>query len=200
MDIKERQALFALPNLLTFLRVALVPVVGGLLIFQIYGSLTEKTRFILDIITCALFTLAAISDVVDGYLARRYLLVSKVGKFFDPLADKLMHVAVLILLIPLGRIDVWMVVVLTLREFYVTGIRSMAAGEGIVLAADQWGKNKSALLNLALIGLLFGHSLLGINFVFIATVLLYVVLLVSLGSASNYTFVILKQLVTKNGK
>jgi CDP-diacylglycerol--glycerol-3-phosphate 3-phosphatidyltransferase len=103
------------------------------------------------------FTVAAITDVLDGWLARRMGVVSVLGKFLDPLADKLIVMASLIWMVPLGRIPGWVVIVLLAREISVTGLRSVAASEGVVIAAGSEGKTKTALQMVGIIALLLGY-------------------------------------------
>jgi CDP-diacylglycerol--glycerol-3-phosphate 3-phosphatidyltransferase len=103
------------------------------------------------------FTLAALTDVLDGWLARRMGVVSVLGKFLDPLADKLIVMASLIWMVPMGRVPGWVVVVLLGREISVTGLRSVAASEGVVIAAGSEGKTKTALQMIGIIALLLGY-------------------------------------------
>lgn len=131
-----------LPNMLSISRVFLVPVV---MVF-----LTLRTQFgfiagvsIGDLLAGFVFILASITDAMDGYIARKHGLVTNLGKFIDPLADKIMVVAVLVALVELHRIPAWMVVVIISREFIVTGLRMIAASEGIVIAASSGGKLKT---------------------------------------------------------
>ncbi|HEY3234721.1 MAG TPA: CDP-diacylglycerol--glycerol-3-phosphate 3-phosphatidyltransferase, partial [Polyangiaceae bacterium] len=125
-----------LPNLLTMGRVAVIPVVLWLL-----DRGTPK-----DCAWAALvYSAAAITDLLDGYLARRMNVVSVLGKFLDPLADKLLVMASLVWMIPMGRIAGWVVVLLLAREISVTGLRSIASSEGVVIAAGGGGKRKTAL-------------------------------------------------------
>ena len=93
----------------------------------------------------ALFAIAAISDVLDGWLARRTGQITIIGKFLDPLADKLIVMAAMVMLVRLGRFPAWVAIVLLSREFAVTGLRQIAASEGMVIAAGQEGKWKTAL-------------------------------------------------------
>ena len=103
------------------------------------------------------FTLAAITDMLDGYLARKLGVVSVLGKFLDPLADKLIVMAALVWMVPMGRIPAWVVVVLLGREISVTGLRSVAASEGVVICAGKEGKTKTALQMIGIIALLLGY-------------------------------------------
>ena len=137
-----------LPNLLTMARVFMVPVC---LWFLDRG--TQKDCFWAAIV----FTVAALTDVLDGYLARKMGVVSVLGKFLDPLADKLIVMASLIWMVPMGRIPGWVVIVLLAREISVTGLRSVAASEGVVIAAGSDGKTKTALQMIGIIALILGY-------------------------------------------
>ncbi len=137
-----------LPNLLTFGRVAIIPLVLWLID---RGSPR-------DCLWAALvYALAAITDLLDGYLARRLNVVSVLGKFLDPLADKLLVTALLIVMVRMGRISEWIVVLLLSRELAVTGLRSLAGSEGVVIAAGDDGKSKTALQMVGILCLLIGY-------------------------------------------
>ena len=137
-----------LPNLLTMGRVLMVP-----LCLWYLDRGTEQACFWSAIV----FTLAALTDVLDGWLARRLGVVSVLGKFLDPLADKLIVMASLIWMVPMGRISGWVVILLLAREISVTGLRSVAASEGVVIAAGTEGKTKTALQMVGIIALLLGY-------------------------------------------
>ena len=120
-----------LPNILTLARIGAVPVMVVLLSCD-----TPEA----GIWAAAVFGLASITDWLDGYLARRWEIVTILGKFLDPLADKLIVMASLIMFIPLGRVPAWAVFVILAREMVITGLRSIASAEGIVIAASDLGK------------------------------------------------------------
>src|SRR5437763_6644765 len=103
------------------------------------------------------FTAAALTDVLDGYLARKLGVVSVLGKLLDPLADKLIVMACLVWMVPMGRIPAWVVVLLLGRDIAVTGLRSVAASEGVVIAAGEEGKAKTALQMIGIICLIAGY-------------------------------------------
>jgi CDP-diacylglycerol--glycerol-3-phosphate 3-phosphatidyltransferase len=130
-----RRQLVALPNLITYFRILAVPVV--LVVMQLDS---RRNAFIAAMI----FALASATDALDGYLARRFQMISDVGKFLDPLADKLITTGALVMLVHLSRVSVWVVIVLLSRDLIVGGLRSMAATEGLVLAARELGKQKTA--------------------------------------------------------
>ena len=141
------------------------------------------------------YALAAISDLVDGYLARKMGIVSVLGKFLDPLADKLMVMASLIYMIPLARIPAWVVVLLLTREISVTALRSIASSDGLVIAAGKGGKVKTALQMIGIMCLIIGypyHIDYGIvdygvvDLVKVGQILVYLSLVFSLVSAIQY--------------
>ncbi|HBI05045.1 MAG TPA: CDP-diacylglycerol--glycerol-3-phosphate 3-phosphatidyltransferase [Paenibacillaceae bacterium] len=142
-----------LPNKITMARIFLVPVVMLFLLvrFDYLGSVEVSGVHITysEIIATLVFIIAAVTDGLDGYIARSRKMVTNLGKFLDPLADKLLISAVLISLVELQRLDAWIVVVIISREFAVTGLRLVAAAEGIVIAASKLGKWKTVLQILA---------------------------------------------------
>jgi CDP-diacylglycerol--glycerol-3-phosphate 3-phosphatidyltransferase len=130
-----RQDILNLPNLLTMFRIVLIPVVMWLIYLG-----TPRSCMIAAI----LFTVAAITDYLDGYIARKRGLVSLTGKFLDPLADKLIVMATLVMLLYHGWIQSWLVVLVMGRETSITALRAIAATEGMVIAAGTGGKFKTA--------------------------------------------------------
>jgi CDP-diacylglycerol--glycerol-3-phosphate 3-phosphatidyltransferase len=138
-----------LPNLLTLARVAAVP-----LIVIIMLSDSREAGFW----AAAIFGAAAATDFIDGWLARKWGVVTVLGKFLDPLADKLIVMAALIMLIPSGRIPAWAVFLVLAREIIVTGLRSIASSEGIVIDASDLGKYKTIYQMVAIPGLLLHYD------------------------------------------
>lgn len=126
-----------LPNKLTVLRILMVP-------FFVFFMLTDVGGAANKWIALALFCVASLTDLLDGKIARKYNLVTDFGKFMDPLADKILVTAALIYFIPLGLAPAWIVILILAREFLVTSLRLIASGKGIVIAADKWGKYKTA--------------------------------------------------------
>jgi len=137
------------PNLLTF---------GRILIIPLFIYLAYQANPLASLLAGALFAIAAITDVVDGWLARRLGLVTVIGKFLDPLADKLIVLAAMVMLVRLGRFPAWVAILLLSREFVVTGLRQIAASEGMVIAAGQEGKWKTALQLVGIIALLVHYQ------------------------------------------
>jgi CDP-diacylglycerol--glycerol-3-phosphate 3-phosphatidyltransferase len=167
---------------------------GRILLIPIFVWLTYDADPQASFFAAALFTLAAVTDVVDGYLARRWNLVTVVGKFMDPLADKLIVMAAMVMMVRLGRIAAWVVIVLLAREFVVSGLRTIAAGEGMVIAAGQEGKWKTSLQLCGIISLCvhYTHPLnllwatYPVNYNVVGQILMYLSLLLSLWSAGVY--------------
>jgi CDP-diacylglycerol---glycerol-3-phosphate 3-phosphatidyltransferase len=151
-----RSQLTNLPNLVTMGRVLFVPAV--LYYMDNYSPIRS-------LIAAILYLIASVGDGVDGYLARSRGQVSVLGKFLDPVADKLMVTAVMVFMVALGRVPAWLVVVLVARDTAITGLRSIASSEGIVIAASRGGKIKTALQLVGLIMLLihFRYPLLGLG-------------------------------------
>jgi CDP-diacylglycerol--glycerol-3-phosphate 3-phosphatidyltransferase len=173
-----------LPNLLTFGRVVAIPFLVWLL---------DAPSPVRGYWASIVFTAAAITDMLDGYLARKLGVVSVLGKFLDPLADKLIVMAALVWMVPMGRIPAWVVVLLLAREISVTGLRSVAASEGVVISAGQEGKMKTALQMIGIVALVLGYpyhlSYLGIDLVdmvHLGRLLIYLSLLFSFASAAQY--------------
>ena len=123
-----------LANKLTILRILLVPVFMLFLLIDIsYGQY----------IATGIFIIAALTDSLDGYIARSRNQITTFGKFMDPLADKLLVSSALILLVEMNRLSSWVVIIIIAREFAITGLRILAASEGITIAASWWGKFKT---------------------------------------------------------
>ena len=126
-----------LPNLLTLLRILLVPV--------LVVALLSRGGQTVDIIAAVVFALASVTDALDGYLARSRSQETSFGKLMDPVADKLLIIAALLSLVSLGRVAAWVAMVIVAREFAVTVARMAARSEGVVIAANWWGKLKTAV-------------------------------------------------------
>lgn len=130
-----------LPNKLTLMRVIMIP-------FFIVFLLVPITPYD-NWIALAIFILASVTDFLDGYIARKYHLVTNFGKFMDPLADKLLVCSALICLVELEKIAAWMVILIIAREFIISGFRTVAADNGVVIAASYWGKFKTTFQMIA---------------------------------------------------
>ncbi|APC48563.1 CDP-diacylglycerol--glycerol-3-phosphate 3-phosphatidyltransferase [Virgibacillus halodenitrificans] len=178
-----------IPNRITISRILLIPIFILLLSLPLnWGNwqIGESTLPIADFVAAILFIFASVTDWVDGFYARKYNLVTNLGKFLDPLADKLLVSAALILLVEMGFAPAWVVIIIISREFAVTGLRLVAAGEGFVLAAGSMGKLKTATQMIAIAALLlhnFPFSYIGFPF---GTLMLYVALFFTIVSGVDY--------------
>jgi CDP-diacylglycerol---glycerol-3-phosphate 3-phosphatidyltransferase len=148
-----------LPNRITVARILLVPVIMVFLQVKTFPVINIENFTITynQIMATLVFIIAASTDGLDGYIARKRKLVTNLGKLLDPLADKLLVSAVLIYLVELGKIDAWIVIVIIGREFAVTGLRQIALLEGIVMAASKLGKWKTGIQITAIIALLINN-------------------------------------------
>lgn len=181
-----KQDALNIPNLLTLARILIIPLVLWLLD---RGAPSDC------VVAALIYSAAALTDLLDGYLARRMNIVSLLGKFLDPLADKLLVMATLVWLIPMGRIPEWTVVLLLAREISITALRSIASSEGFVIASDRTGKQKTAFQMAGILCLMLGypyHLTLGpldlgvVDLVLAGRALVYISLVYSLVSAFQY--------------
>jgi CDP-diacylglycerol---glycerol-3-phosphate 3-phosphatidyltransferase len=132
---------------LTMLRVIMIP----LFIYIVLSKMEYSNLWALLVFVAASFT-----DFLDGYIARKYSQITKLGKFLDPLADKLLVTSALVCLVELGRLSSWVVIIILSREFIVSVFRAVAASDGIVIAASIWGKLKTNAQMAAIVALLMG--------------------------------------------
>ncbi|MCC3371800.1 CDP-diacylglycerol--glycerol-3-phosphate 3-phosphatidyltransferase [Cohnella sp. REN36] len=149
-----------LANRITLVRIFLVPIMTFFLLIKLnVGPLTIGSYSISynQIFALLLFIIAASTDGLDGYIARKHKIVTNLGKLLDPLADKLLMAAVLISLVEMGKLDAWVAIVIISREWAVTGLRQVALLEGEVLAASKWGKWKTAIQIAMIIVLLLNN-------------------------------------------
>lgn len=180
------------PNLLSLLRIALLPLLVYFLTDPgpLYGILAAITFFV-----------ASLTDFFDGYLARRHGQTSTLGKFLDPLADKLLVTAALVMLVAIDRsprVPAWIVVIIIGREIAVTGLRAIAASEGIVLAAEQLGKYKMLFQMIAIHCLLIHYPYLSIPLYTFGIYFLWIALALGLWSGIEYHINVLRQISAKH--
>lgn len=147
----KRQDVFNLPNLITLVRVGSIPALVALLYLP--GRVWSGAA-------AALFCVAGLSDLLDGFVARSLKKVTVLGQFLDPLADKLLVASMLVMLVALGRAPAWMAVVIITRDAAVTGLRALAASQNLGVPSDRWGKAKTAL-QMAAVFLLIWHYPVG---------------------------------------
>lgn len=168
-----------LPNWLSLSRIAAVPVLVLLLLIGQGGEITSM-------ISALIFLVAVLTDLLDGYLARKYKLETNLGRFLDPLADKLINTAALVMLIPLDRVPAWLAFLIIGREIAITGLRSIAAAEGVVISASSLGKQKTLTQNIAIFCLLWHYPFFGRDVQAVGTVLLYLALAATYWSGYKY--------------
>jgi len=181
-----RDELLNAPNLITLARIAMVPVFLYLLYYE-----NRRNSFWAAII----YAVCALTDWFDGWLARVSDRVTTLGKFLDPLSDKVIVLSALVMLVKLGRVPVWVVVVIVAREFLISGLRTIAASEGLLISASQGGKWKTSLQLSGIICLML-HYHFGIDYGFgrvlvtdfhaVGLVVLYLSLGPSIASAVEY--------------
>jgi CDP-diacylglycerol--glycerol-3-phosphate 3-phosphatidyltransferase len=190
-----RREVLNLPNMITIGRLFLIPPVLLLI---------DKTDPLRSALAAILFMLASLLDLLDGWLARRAGLVTVFGKFVDPLADKIMVSAVLVYMVMDDRVPAWLVVLLLTREFYINGLRSLASSDGVVIAASQGGKAKTAFQMTGICFLLmhYKYRLPGmeeaLDFGKVGLLLLGLSVFVSLISAVDYTLAFREAMAQKN--
>jgi CDP-diacylglycerol--glycerol-3-phosphate 3-phosphatidyltransferase len=170
---------FSTPNHLTLFRIACIPVLIVLLLFP-----NRVCAFLAAIV----FSAASITDLLDGLAARRYGLESTLGKFMDPLADKLLVSSALIMLIPHGRVQAWMAFVIIGREMAVTGLRAILSEKGIVMAAEELGKYKTGFQIAAVIALLLHYPYFGADFHAVGALFLWAALFLTVWSGVKYFY------------
>lgn len=174
-----------LPNILTLARIVVIPFVCIMI--------REESR-VSTFFATVLYSLAAVTDMADGYLARARKQITLIGKFLDPLADKLIVLSILLTLLSMKRMDLWIVAIILAREITVTGLRAIASSEGMVIAAKPLGKFKTAFQMIALVGLLihypyivnFGFYIGEFDFHRMGMYFLYLSLFFSIFSAVDY--------------
>lgn len=182
--------MWTLPNALSSFRILVIPFIVYLLTFPDPFS---------SAVAAVVFLLASLTDYFDGYLARRHRTVSAVGKILDPLADKLMIIAVLIMLAAMDRpgqptVPAWLVVVIVARETAVTILRGVALTEGIVMEAEMLGKYKLVLQTFSVFGLMLHYSYWGIDFYAAGLYFLFLATVLALWSGIDYHMKFLRQL------
>lgn len=174
---EEKREVFNLPNTITMLRIGVIPVLFVLL---------TNPGAVLSLVIAILFIAAALTDILDGYIARKYGIVTTMGKFLDPIADKMIVNTAMILMIPSGRIPAWIVVVIILRDFAVDGIRNIASSEGMVIPASAAGKRKMLCQIFAVSALIIHHPFIGANAHMVGMVILYIALVLTVTSGIDY--------------
>ncbi len=184
-----------LPNRLTIFRMLMIPVI----VLTLYFDLDTPTDLItyrkyLGHIACWIFVAAAITDFLDGYYARKRNIVTVFGSFLDPIADKFLVVASLMMLQALNRVNAVVVIILVLREMYMTSLRLLAMTEEISVPVSSLGKWKTTAQMIAIPMLMIHEKFLGLPLPIMGTVLIYIAAFISLLSALLYSLSMVKKL------
>ncbi|MBG0789233.1 MAG: CDP-diacylglycerol--glycerol-3-phosphate 3-phosphatidyltransferase [Desulfovibrionaceae bacterium] len=181
-----RKDVFNLPNCLTMARILAAPVI----VFLLYLEMWYQFRWG-SYLAFGVYFVASVTDFFDGLIARQQNLITSLGKFLDPLADKLLIGSLLIMLVKLGDgwgVPAWVVIIIIGRELAVTGMRAIAAERGEVVAADRLGKAKTLIQSLAVGFLIFHYPFFGLDPRPVGRVLLYVALVLTVVSGGNYLY------------
>ena len=188
-----------LPNILTMFRIVMIPVVMLML---------QEGTPAMNFWAGWAYTFATVTDALDGYLARKRGLVSVLGKFLDPLADKLLVMATLVLMVGMGRVPAWIVVVILARELSISMLRMIASSEGVVIAAGEGGKAKTALQMVAVLFLMLHHRYVidfwffesWVDFNVAGLWLLYLSVFFAITSAGEYVKLFVEAVDAKNSR
>ncbi|MEM7828170.1 MAG: CDP-diacylglycerol--glycerol-3-phosphate 3-phosphatidyltransferase [Candidatus Aenigmatarchaeota archaeon] len=174
---RSKEKFLTIPNIMTLFRIFSIPSIVLLLIYPSKIS---------NIISFIIFTLAAWTDILDGYIARKYHMVSSTGKFLDLMADKLLISSALIMLTGLGRVPAWMVVIIVGREIAVMSLRALASTGGLFIEPSRLGKDKATLQSVATSLLLLNDKYFSIDFYIVGFGLMIVAVIVTILSAVEY--------------
>jgi len=178
LDKQENQRrILNLPNGITMLRVGIMPV--------LFFLLSDPGRM-WSLIIAVLFIMAALTDLLDGYVARKYHIVTNIGKFLDPIADKIIINTAMIPMIPIRRIPAWIVSLIIIRDFIVDGIRNIATSEGMIIDASKLGKRKTLCQIFAISALMIHYPFIGADAHIVGMVILYIALWLTIHSGIDY--------------
>lgn len=166
-----------LANKLTMLRIFMIPIFIILMLLE-FPYHMEAALLV--------FVIASLTDKLDGHLARKYNMITDFGKFMDPLADKLLVTGAFLMLIQLGRIEAWIVFVILAREFAVTGLRTLAAAQNVVIAASNYGKIKTVTQIIAIVLLLLDNYPFSLINLPVDTIMVYITLIITILSGIDY--------------
>ncbi len=188
---QAKPSILNIPNYLTFLRILSIPFI----LIPLQSGRPKSSLW-----AALIFSVAFLTDWLDGFIARKKNLVTKFGKIVDPLADKLLIGCSLIMLIGLDRVEAWMGVLLIGREIAVTWLRSTLAVKGHILASSWWGKNKTFFQAIALIPLMIHYSYWSIDFHFWGLIILWIALILTVWSGILYFIKFYPILMEKGSK
>ena len=190
-SVSLRDGFLNLPNLLTSIRIFLIPVF--VLLFLVPSPLRS-------IIAAVVFVVASLTDLLDGYLARRWEQITNLGKLLDPIADKLLVLSALVLLVDYQRVPGWIAIVLIGREVAMTGLRAIASADGIVIPAEKVGKYKLTVQIAAIVLLILDYQWKFFDFRIWGIVLLLISMILAVWSAIRYVLLYGSQLQTRGNR
>ncbi|MGC8938547.1 MAG: CDP-diacylglycerol--glycerol-3-phosphate 3-phosphatidyltransferase [Thermodesulfovibrio sp.] len=167
--------IFNLPTTLTIIRILIIP------IFIIETPTNPQ-------LGAVLFFIASLTDFLDGYLARKFRQITKLGIILDPIADKLLVISALIILVDIARVPAWIATVIVLREFTITTMRFYALSRGVVIPAETAGKAKTVLQMISILLLLIAEEIYGVDLYDIGLILIYIATFVAVFSGIKYIF------------
>ena len=199
MDAVKRREFLNVPNYISLGRIVSVPLIVVFMMFINDYSEHHIWNATWSFITALIYGLSSLSDMVDGFLARRSKIEGSFGKFFDPVADKLLNLAAMIMLIPLHRIPAWLVVLILVREIVITMLRGVAANEQIVIPASKWGKYKNAFGSFGLAFMILHYRHFGVNWMMVGWVLFLVSATFSIGSGIHYVWKFIREISKDKG-
>ena len=187
---EEKKDVFNLPNTISMVRIGVIPALFCLLF---------SPGPTMSLVIAILFIAAALTDLLDGYIARRFEIVTTMGKFLDPIADKLIVNTAMILLIPIGRIPAWIVAVIIIRDFAVDGIRNIASSEGMIIQASPLGKRKTLCQIFAVSALMIHYQFIGADAHMVGMAILCIALVLTVTSGIDYFLKFYLNSIPKNG-
>jgi len=204
-ETTSRPKLFNVANILTASRIILVPAVLVLLWLikpepmqvrwlKLEVSPSQGHDQLYSVLAVIFFTVAGLTDLLDGYLARKYKLVTNLGKLLDPLADKILVLGTMVFLVQLNRLPAWMVVVVLSRELAVTSLRGVAGADGVVIAASQLGKYKTVFQDFALGFVMLYYPVHGANVYAVGMVFMMAAVILTIWSGIDYFWAFRKPL------
>ena len=195
MNKDRRKEFLNLPNYISFGRIMAVPL---LVVLMMFINDANQSRAVWNsfwsFIAALVYGLASFSDVIDGFIARRRKVTGSFGKFFDPVADKLLNLAAMIMLIPMARIPAWFVILILIREVMITMLRGVAANEQIVISASKWGKYKNAFGSFGVAFLILNYPFFNVQWKLAGWVLLIISAVFSIGSGAHYVVNFVKEI------
>lgn len=166
-----------LANKITILRILMIPIFMTFMLVEFPYHM--ETALVV-------FLIASLTDRLDGHLARKYNMITDFGKFMDPLADKLLVTGAFVLLIQLGRIEAWIVFIILAREFAVTGLRSLAAAQNVIIAASKYGKIKTVTQIITIVVLLLDNYPFSLINLPVDIIMIYSTLVITVLSGIDY--------------